>query len=165
MKEIKILGSNRFEAYSKTREACRAVIMRGKELLLTHDLQTDCYMLPGGGMEGNETREQCCIREVEEETGYIVRPLRQFATVHEYYEEYRYSSYYFVCAIETLGQVRLTEAEQKRGLKAEWIPMKTAIAFFSKHQQYAAVSEEKRGIYLREYQALLACIEEHESLP
>ena len=31
------------------------------------------WSIPSGGMEANETFEECCIREINEETGYIVR--------------------------------------------------------------------------------------------
>ncbi|WP_102027403.1 NUDIX hydrolase [Salirhabdus sp. Marseille-P4669] len=30
------------------------------------------WSVPSGGLEKNETFEECCIREVEEETGYVV---------------------------------------------------------------------------------------------
>ncbi|SFS77138.1 NUDIX hydrolase [Marininema halotolerans] len=32
------------------------------------------YSLPGGGVESSETLQQGAIREVEEETGYIIKP-------------------------------------------------------------------------------------------
>lgn len=48
----------------------------------------------------------------------------------------------------------LTDAERRRGARPEWIPLKEAAEIFSRHQSYAAVSEEKRGAYLREYTAL-----------
>jgi hypothetical protein len=50
--------------------------------------------------------------------------------------------------------MRLTEAEKLRGLEPQWIPIRTAIDLFSRHQSYAEESEEKRGSYLREYTAL-----------
>ena len=91
---------------------------------------------------------------MEEETGYIVRPVREFLVIHEYYEEYRYISHYFVCEVTGSGQMKLTEAEVKRGLEPQWIPLKEAVDMFSHHQDYAETSEEKRGSYLREYMAL-----------
>ena len=154
MKEIEILGANRMERFTRTREASRAVVVRDGLILLSHETITGWYLVPGGGLEAGETPEDCCVREVEEETGVIVRPLHQFLTLYEYYEEDRYISYYFVCESTGSGQMRLTEAEKRRGLEPQWIPLRKAIDIFSRHQSYASESEEKRGSYLREYTAL-----------
>ena len=154
MKEIEILGANRFETFTKTRAGSRAVIVRDGKILLSHETVSGWWLVPGGGVEGEETPEECCVREVEEETGVIVRPLRQFLTLYEYYEEYRYISYYFVCEAAGSGQMRLTDAEKRRGLEPEWLPLEDAVRIFSRHQEYADVSEEQRGSYLREYTAL-----------
>ena len=159
MKELNILGANRFEAYSKTRAGSRAVILRGKDILLSHETNTDVWMIPGGGQEKEETPEACCIREVEEETGCIVRPVRHFLTLNEYYEEYRYITDYFSCELAGQGKLHLTEAEMRRGLTPVWLPLREASALFSRHQDYADISEEKRGIYLREFTALREYLE------
>ena len=95
MKKIEILGDNRHETYTKIREGSRAVIERDGKLLLTYEKVSGWWLLPGGGLEVGETPAMCCVREVEEETGYIVRPLRKFLVINEYYEEYRYVSRYF----------------------------------------------------------------------
>ena len=50
--------------------------------------------------------------------------------------------------------MHLTEAEVHRGAEPKWIPLSEAMDIFSRHQSYTDVSEEKRGIYLREYTAL-----------
>ena len=154
MKTIEILGENRFETFSRTRAGSRAVVVRDGMILLSHETVTGWWLVPGGGMEEGETPEACCIRETEEETGFIVKPLRQFLTLAEYYEEYRYISHYFICEITGAGQMRLTDAEKRRGLEPRWLPLREAVDIFSRHQEYAAVSEEKRGSYLREYTAL-----------
>ncbi len=41
----------------------------------------ELWSVPSGGLEGGETFEECCVREVLEETGYEVEILGQ---VHEY---------------------------------------------------------------------------------
>ena len=71
MKEIEISGANRFETFTKTRAGSRAVILRDGMILLSHETVTGWWLVPGGGMEEGETSEMCCVREVEEETGYI----------------------------------------------------------------------------------------------
>lgn len=159
MKELNILGANRFEAYSKTRAGSRAVILRGEDILLSHEKTTDVWMIPGGGQEKDETPEACCVREAEEETGCIVRPMEHFLTLNEYYEEYRYITDYFSCEVAGQGRLHLTEAEMRRGLTPVWLPLQEAIALFSRHQDYADTFEEKRGIYLREYTALCKYLE------
>ena len=154
MKELEILGANRFDTWTKTRAGSRAVVVRDGMILLSHETKSGWWLVPGGGIEEDETPEQCCIRETEEETGLIVRPLQHFLTLYEYYEEYRYISYYFVCEVTGKGQMNLTEAEKNRGLEPRWLPVQEAVDLFSRHQSYADVSEEKRGSYLREYTAL-----------
>lgn len=154
MKTVEILGENRFETWTKTRAGSRAVVVRDSMILLSHEVNSGWWLVPGGGEEEGETPEECCVREVEEETGLIVKPLQQFLTMYEYYEEYRYISNYFICEVTGKGHMRLTDAEIRRGVEPQWIPLQEAVDIFSRHQSYADVSEEKRGAYLREYTAL-----------
>ncbi len=160
MKTVEVLGANRFEKYTKTREGSRAIIVHDGRILLTHELNSGWWLLPGGGMEEGETLETCVIREVEEETGYLVWPIRQLLVMHEYYEEYCYTGAIFVCHVTGRGQMNLTDAEKRRGVQPEWIPLPDAIDIFSRHESYADVSEEKRGSYQREYIALQEYMEQ-----
>ena len=154
MKTVEILGSNRFDNYTKTRDGSRSIIVQDGRILLTHELNSGWWLIPGGEIEEGETPEECVIREAEEETGLIVRPTEQFLMMHEYYEEYRYTGYFFICEVTGKGQMRLTDVEKERGVQPEWLPLQNAIELFSVHESYADVSEEKRGSYQREYIAL-----------
>jgi len=155
MKKINIYGPNRFAEFTKIREACRGIVIRDGMILMTYEVNTDQWFIPGGGLEENETIRQCCVRELAEETGFVVEPLAHFATVNEYYEEWKFISHYFICEIVGSTQRLLTQREAEVGLEPRWIPLEEAIAVFSKHQDYAQ-DEMKRGSYLREYKALLA---------
>ncbi len=156
MKEIGIYGANRFETYTKTRAASRGVVLRNGKMLASHAARGDVWMIPGGGVEKGETPEEAVVREVREETGYIVCPVRQFLTISEYYEGARYDSHYFLCEIVGEGETALTEAERTAGLEAVWENADQLTERFSHHADYAASDEEKRGIYLREWTALRA---------
>lgn len=156
MKTIEILGDNRFESYTKTRGACRGIVVSGDKILLTYEVNTDQWFIPGGGMESGESSEECCVRELAEETGYLVEPKQHFLTIHEYYEEWFFESHYFVCELVGETERKLTEREAEVGLEPRWIPIEEATRIFSKHGEYAATDEMKRGAYLREYEALLA---------
>ena len=77
MKEIEILGANRFESYSKTRVGCRGIVIENGKMLVSREEITDWWLIPGGGLEPNETLAECCKREILEETGYIVEPTEE----------------------------------------------------------------------------------------
>ena len=155
VKTIAIHGDNQYETFTRTRVACRGIVVRGGRILISHEVNVDHYLIPGGGLEGNETLEECCVREVREETGYIVTPTRQLLTIHEYYEEYKYVSHYFLCAVTGETQRNLTDEERKRGLVPEWVELDQILAIFSRHEDHRTTNEEKRGAYLREYTALM----------
>jgi len=154
METINIFGENRFETYTKTRKACRGIVISNGMILLTYEVNTDQWFIPGGGLESGESLEACCVRELAEETGCIVRPIHQYLTINEYYEEWLFESHYFICEIEGETARKLTEREAEGGLEPRWIPVYDAVDIFSKHNTYAATDEMKRGAYLREYEAL-----------
>ena len=89
-----------------------------------------------------------------EETGYLVEPIEEFLVMNEYYEEYRYVSHFFICKVVGNGEQKLTALEKMRGLIPKWVDVQTFVNIVSRHQEYAATNEEKRGAYLREYTAI-----------
>lgn len=99
VKTIDVHGANECDAVTKTRAACRGVVMQGSRILISHEVNTDVYMIPGGGVEDGESPEECVIRELREESGYIVEPRRRFLTMNEFYEDCKYVSHYFICDI------------------------------------------------------------------
>ena len=159
MKEMSIFGANRFDTHSKTRVGCRGIVIENGKILVSREEVSDYWMLPGGGLEKDETPKECCIREVLEETGYIVEPIKEFLVLYEYYEEYQYISHFFICKAVGKGEQKLTDAEKTRGLIPKWIGVNDFIDIVSKHQDYAPANEEKRGAYLREYTAMMQFLE------
>lgn len=57
---------------------CAAIIPdeTGAKILLTRRTDNGRWCLPGGAMDPGETLEECCVREVREETGLVVRVVR-----------------------------------------------------------------------------------------
>ena len=160
MKILNIYGDNRLETYTKTREACRGIVVSDEKILLAYEVNTDQWFIPGGMVEFNESLDACCTRELIEETGYLVKTLNQYLTINEYYEEWFLINHYYVCELtRETGERRLSKREILAGLQPRWLPLKEAIEIFSKHQDYADINEMKRGAYLREYKALSNFIE------
>lgn len=96
MNTITIYGDNRHTKYTKERVACRGIIIKDGQILLSYEENTDQWFIPGGGIEGNESLEECCIREVSEETGYLIEIDKMYLTINEYYEEWFFQNNYFI---------------------------------------------------------------------
>lgn len=61
------------------------IIIRNNEILLTHSRygEDEFWLVPGGGIEFEETMEECAIREVKEETGFDIK-IEKFLYLREY---------------------------------------------------------------------------------
>ena len=77
-KVINHYGDNYSGYTNHCREASRAIICKDGNIMLSHETKISQWMIPGGGIEANETPAECCIREVAEETGLIVKPEKCF---------------------------------------------------------------------------------------
>jgi len=154
MKPVEIIGTSYFGKWKYTRTACRGIIIQNKNILLVHETNADLWMIPGGGMEPGETEEECCKREVAEETGFLIQICDPILTIEEYYEDWKYITYYFYGTILNQCDKNLTAAEKQAGMETEWLPFEEALDLFSQHASYADTDEMKRGLYLREFTAL-----------
>ena len=50
MKTIDIYGDNRFEKQTKTRVACRGIVISDGKILMSYEVKTDQWFIPGGGV-------------------------------------------------------------------------------------------------------------------
>lgn len=139
------------ETYSdppeRVRIAGRGIVVRDGRILLSHELNTGVYMTPGGGLEEGETLEECCKRELMEETGYEVKPIRHFLTINEYSFETKYVSNYFICEVTGEGRQILTDIEIEHGIVPEWVRLEDALAIFG---TFDTKTPDVRSLYIRE---------------
>lgn len=154
MKTIEIYGKNYFGSWDKTRTACRGLIMDGDKLLLSYETVTDTWMIPGGGLEENESDRECCLREIAEETGVLAELADCVLEIDEYYEDCRFVSRYFIGKPVGHTEIKLTARERKAGMEPRWICVEEIRAIFARHASYADTDEMKRGVYQREHTAL-----------
>lgn len=155
MKVIEIVGNNYLGNYDNVRVACRGLVVLDGKILTSLDTLHKVYMIPGGGIEEGESYEECCIRELKEETGYLVKTKECFLEIDEYYGNYKYISYYFTCMIIGKDKPKLTEEEVSVGLKPIWVSKDEMVNAFSNYEKWNGIDETARGLYLREYNALL----------
>ena len=135
----------------RVRDSARALVIKDGKVLLTYEANTGIYMSPGGGVETGETLEECCIRELCEESGYEVKPVERFVTVNEFSLGTLYISNYFICEITGEGEQSLTETEIYQGVCPRWLTLDEAVAVFS---TYVGRPPDKASLYLREYTVL-----------
>ncbi len=135
----------------KIRPAARGLVIRDGKILLTYEKNTDVYMSPGGGREEGETFEECCIREIKEESGYDAEIKEPFVVINEYCFDTCYEAHYFICEITGQGTPQLTPTEIDHGVCARWLTIDEAIEVFA---SYDTKTEDHRSLYLREYTIL-----------
>jgi len=119
------------------RTAVRAVILRGRDLLLVFSSTVGDYKFPGGGVDDGESHEQALRREVREECGTsLVEFGESLGAVIEYnfaietdYDVFKMTSHYYFCqAGNDFGTQKLDEYEKDLGFKPVWINIEDAIS-------------------------------------
>jgi 8-oxo-dGTP pyrophosphatase MutT (NUDIX family) len=118
-----------------SRQAIRAVIVNENKLLLVRNNKGD-YKFPGGGSEKAESYEDTLIREVREETGYLVNSVKEeigqiIERSLDKYEDntiFQNVSHYYICLIKEgrLDQ-KLDIYEEELGFSPELIEVDKAI--------------------------------------
>ena len=82
---------------SMKRISCRAIIIENDTMVSMYRELKDriFYTFPGGGLEENETEEECVKREVLEEFGLNVEPVKKVYT----YESERSIEHFYLCNV------------------------------------------------------------------
>ena len=153
-KKLYIYGEGHVEPYIHSRVACRAFIERDGELLVSDESDGALILLPGGGHMKGETLPECVIREVREESGYIVEPTEEFLILNEYYDRSVFETHYFICRITGQAVQDLTASESENNLTPQWKEIKALKAFYKQYSKDQALPSWKRHVYQREYTAV-----------
>ncbi len=157
MKRIELTGDNYAGTWTRTRTACRGIVLREGKLLLSHETGSGLWMIPGGGMEPGEDEASCCVREVAEETGFLIEPSPCALVIEEYIFDLKHVNRYYFGRVTGQCPRNLTEREAKAGMEPRWLPLKEAKAVFA-----AAPGEHPmlKMLYRREHAALCALFPE-----
>jgi 8-oxo-dGTP pyrophosphatase MutT (NUDIX family) len=62
--------------------SARAVVFKGRKVVVVRDAHGNSHIQPGGGIEPGENEEQALRRELLEEIGWHVGPLTRFGFLH-----------------------------------------------------------------------------------
>lgn len=118
------------------RQAVRAVIMRGSEILLLYTRRYDDFSFPGGGLAAGEDPIDGLRRELLEETGAANVSMERYLG---YVDEYRpplkggcevlfMRSHFYVCRFDgELGAAAPEAYEVANGMVPRWIDIHAAV--------------------------------------
>jgi 8-oxo-dGTP pyrophosphatase MutT (NUDIX family) len=124
--------------YGKTDHlsAVRAVVLRGKKLLMVYSPVNGDYKFPGGGVEENENSELALKREVAEECGMnLTRILEEIGSIVEYaipmkvkFDIFKMTSSYYLCEVDSgFTSQHLDAFEKDLGFQPVWVDIDTAL--------------------------------------
>ena len=142
------------------RQATRAIVLNGDNILMLYTARYHDYTLPGGGIDEGEDHIQGLVRELEEETGAMnIRDIEPFGLYEEFrpwhksdHDIVRMESFCYTCNIDAqLGATRLEDYEQKNGMKPVWINIFDAIA----HNEHTMLHSDKKGMSIERETFLL----------
>ncbi|OBT87950.1 hypothetical protein VE02_04530 [Pseudogymnoascus sp. 03VT05] len=146
----KVIGTKRPEVSYKKRSAARVIAFNAAgEVAIVYAKREKYYKLPGGGIDPGEQHEMAALREMQEETGGIVKirsDLGCVATTEEYRNDLHQMSYCYVAdVVDDSGSPSLTEDEVNDGLGHLWLSVDEA-----KTRMAEAEQRSELGLYIKE---------------
>ena len=155
MKTVELYDQTYTGKFDRTRRACRGIVVRDGLVLLSHyPASGDLWMIPGGGKEEGESDRDTVIREVAEESGYLIEPGDCALEIIEYFGDLRHINHYFPAEVAGQTEQKPTDLEERLKLEPKWVTPEEALAIFSRYDDYASEKGMKRILYFREYTAL-----------
>lgn len=91
------------------------------EVLMVRGNESECWAVPSGGIEKGETPEECCVREVKEETGYDVSLIEKLLVKETVIKGIKVKTHYF--KVEKIGQSKGINDPDKTIVEAAWKPL------------------------------------------
>lgn len=138
------------------REGCRGIIKKDDKYLMVHVKKWDITTFPGGGLEPGETREECVIREVLEETGVVCTVIAKTVTLTEYFIDSIWRHNFFLCEfVEDTGETHFTEEEKEIDLEVQWMTLDDVMDTFENN---ITLHEHGPMIHNREFLGLINSI-------
>ncbi|MCM3711932.1 NUDIX hydrolase [Sporosarcina luteola] len=89
-----------------------------QEILMVKSFESEGWAVPSGGIEGGESPEECCVREVKEETGYDVKVIERLKVKETTINEIQVKTYYF--RVEKIGESSGINDPDEIIAEAEW---------------------------------------------
>jgi mutator protein MutT len=122
-----------------------ALIIKDKKIFLVHSIKHGKLILefPGGKKDELESHAQCVVREVREELGIVINPIKVFGVYETSSPEGEFKAFIFLSEIVG-GEIELLEPENISGFG--WYSMEDLIEFNRKGSLASPVASAIVGI-------------------
>lgn len=127
MSQNKIIIGEKFDAKCGFRETCFGICEKDNKILLVK--KDGQYSLVGGGIEKDETQEDCLKREFLEETGYTLKSLNPLIIIDCFWlaaGKYPLESLANIFIVK-VDEKNKSEALEKENHEVEWIKKESVI--------------------------------------
>jgi 8-oxo-dGTP diphosphatase len=145
----KTIGKKEPDTTYTSRQAIRVIAFNSAgSVAIIYAERDNYYKLPGGGIDPGEDHDVAARREMQEETGGLIKLQDRgcIATVEEFRNDLHQISYCYVAdLIDGSGEANLTEDEIADKLKPMWLPVNEA-----KRLMAAAEPTSTLGKYIKE---------------
>ena len=119
------------------RPSARSIIIKDKKIAMIHSIKYNYYKFPGGGIEGDESKENALIRETLEEAGLVIisSTIKEYGYVHriqksDFKDEdyFVQDNYYYLCSCEEkIAEQKLDAYESDEKFTLEFVEPNKAI--------------------------------------
>jgi 8-oxo-dGTP diphosphatase len=126
----------------------KAFIIHNDKFLVMHNYgeEQDLWELPGGRLEFGETAEKTVVRELIEETGLLIEPLKILDTWDLVQENYQITGIIYLCKLKE-GEVKLShEHDAYKWIDVERSSIETLYGVFKSRMINWDWEQLKKGI-------------------
>ncbi|MFZ1727091.1 MAG: NUDIX hydrolase [Albidovulum sp.] len=113
----------------RIRHGVYAILLRGRDLLMTHQAEPEPeFQLPGGGIDAGESPLHALHREVHEETGWSIADPRRIGAFRRFAYMPEYDKWAEkLCTIYVARPVLRHGPPSEAGHMAVWLPARDAV--------------------------------------
>ncbi|KIQ85760.1 DNA mismatch repair protein MutT [Bacillus sp. L_1B0_8] len=132
-------GLKKPTVHYELRPSCYAIIFQSSSSKIVIIQKGDRYFLPGGGMEGTETKDECLHRELLEELGWAIEIDQYIGNAARYFYAEKEDTYYLndgFFYIANMVQTQTENCEEDHVLR--WMsPLLAVELLIHDHQKWA----------------------------